>query len=331
MRCATLITPNFSKCRNGKHACAAAVTVLRLLACAAALQASVIGSVAHAAPAGTAVYNTATLSFDMDGAGRIVPSNTVRLVVAERLDVVVTAHRPAALAAGDAEQGVAFEVINAGNGAESFDISGAVGGEGSKVLFLATDEDGNGVYDPKLDRKLIDPRLILAAGARSTVFVIVGGARAGTEVSLTARADTGSGAPGTAFDGKGDEGGDAIVGQTGATASAQVVLDIAAAEPSLTKSQAVSAPDGSAKPATGAIVTYTLDARFPARVDGVEIADRIPAGTTYVPGSLTLDGAALSDIADGDAGRFDSGAITVALGDIAGASAHSIRFQVKIQ
>ena len=80
----------------------------------------------------------------------------------------------------------------------------------------------------------------------------------------------------------------------------------------------------------GATVTYTLLARFPAPAADVAIADSIPAGTTYVPGSLTLDGIVLSDSDDGDPGGFDGRAIAVRLGDVAAPASHRIVFRVTI-
>ena len=62
-------------------------------------------------------------------------------------------------------------------------------------------------------------------------------------------------------------------------------------------------------------------------------ASRIPsAATTYVAGSLRLDGIALSDPTDGDAGAFDpnSRTVSVALGDAAAAAIRTVSFQVRI-
>ena len=79
------------------------------------------------------------------------------------------------------------------------------------------------------------------------------------------------------------------------------------------------------------MVTYTLDAAFPAATAGVRIADPVPQGTRYVPGSLTLDGAALSDAADADAGQADGSTIAVTLGTVPTPITHRVQFQVQIQ
>ncbi|MEI9849934.1 MAG: hypothetical protein WDN24_02545 [Sphingomonas sp.] len=56
-----------------------------------------------------------------------------------------------------------------------------------------------------------------------------------------------------------------------------------------------------------------------------------PPGTDYVPGSIRLDGTALTDAADADAGSFDGAGVRVALGDVAAPATRRIEFQVKIQ
>jgi uncharacterized repeat protein (TIGR01451 family) len=81
----------------------------------------------------------------------------------------------------------------------------------------------------------------------------------------------------------------------------------------------------------GGIITYTLEARFPGGARAAVIADLIPDGTTFVPGSLRLDDAVLTDGTDADAGGFDGRGIAVALGDVATASTHTVQFEAQIQ
>ena len=64
------------------------------------------------------------------------------------------------------------------------------------------------------------------------------------------------------------------------------------------------------------------------------VTDPIPAFTTFVPGSITLNAAAISDAADADAGEYDtSGAATVVvrLGDLTQTDGvQTVVFQVTI-
>ena len=56
----------------------------------------------------------------------------------------------------------------------------------------------------------------------------------------------------------------------------------------------------------------------------------MPVGSTYVLGSLTLDGAALTDAEYGDAGRFTAGGVDVGLGDVAARTSRVVTFKVRI-
>jgi len=61
---------------------------------------------------------------------------------------------------------------------------------------------------------------------------------------------------------------------------------------------------GGTRALPGSTVTYRLTAELTGSgsLSGLRLADTVPAGTTYQPGSLTLCGAALTDAADADAG-----------------------------
>ena len=284
---------------------------------------------AFAAAAGTVVSNIATLHFVIDGHDRTTLSNKVSLIVGERLDVSVTADAPGALIAGTDARAVPFLVTNLGNGEEDFALTATVEGSGGAARKIVADTDDDGLYDPAIDRDLADARLLLASGKSARIFVIVSGAQDSFGATLTATATTGSGTPGALYAGRGDGGGDAVVGPTGATATAQTGLALRTIRPSLIKSQAVAATDGITRAIKGAIVTYRLDARFPRATAAVEIADPIPAGTAYVAGSLTLDGVRLSDAPGDDAGRFGDDAVGVELGDVAPGT-RTIIFQVRI-
>lgn len=97
------------------------------------------------------------------------------------------------------------------------------------------------------------------------------------------------------------------------------------------KSQSVLAPDGGQQPFHCAPVTYTLGATVSSGIaPAAVVSDTIPDRTSYVPGSLSLDDAVLSDGADGDTRGFSGNRVQVALSDLS-APATRIRFQVKIK
>lgn len=268
-------------------------------------------------PAGTLIVNTAQAGGQV-GAGTVsATSNTATLTVAERLDVTL-----AAGPAGDATPSAV--VTNAGNGSEPMVVS-AQDGDGADAA-LAADLDGDGRYDPATDLPLAGGTTpALAPGASIRLFIL---SRA-QKLTLSVRAATGSGAPGTTFAGRGDDGSDAVVGPTGAAAALSLTPASADRAPTLTKSQAVAAGDGVAR--TGGVVTYTLVAAFPSARADARVEDAIPSGAAYVPGSLRLDGAALSDAADADAGAVTDGVAAVSLGDVPAGAAHTIAFKVTLK
>ncbi|MBB4152573.1 hypothetical protein GGQ80_000449 [Sphingomonas jinjuensis] len=285
-------------------------------------------------PAGSRIVNVAAISAQQDGRAIDAQSNRVDLVTAERLDLTL---------ARVANDGGPVDVVltNSGNGKEAFDVRATTSTPGTSVRGIAIDRDGNGRYDPAIDLLLSGPTPALAPGGQWRLLVLLDSDDpVRTTLTVSAAALTASGTPGTIRPGAGDGGGDAVVGPTGAQASVTIETDSpspgaggsgGAGGATLVKSQTVLAPDGSATAVRDAIITYTLVARFAAAATAARLDDPVPAGTIYVPGSLMLDGAALSDTADGDAGNGDGRAVTVALGDVAAGTTRTIRFQARIQ
>jgi len=292
-------------------------------------------------PAGTPIVNTAGLRYDADGTAQSTSSNTVTIIVAERLDVALVRDGQGAIVVTAQPVAIPFTLTNLDNGAESFVLAASVSPGAAVLRTLVIDTDGDGLYDPAKDVTPADGKTPLLAPGQSIKLLAIlvatpDGGTTNAVLTVTARSTTGSGTSGNSYPGAGDGGGDAVVGPTGALATVSVPLDSALAGPVLLKSQSVRAADGSQNAVRDAVITYTLEARFTDAVTGARIADPIPSGTVFVPGSLTLDGAPLSDGADGDAGRFDAGGtqglgITVALGQVAAASAHTVQFKAKIQ
>ena len=293
--------------------------------------------------AGTLIENTATATFDDNGTPRTVDSNTVSVTVDELLDVTAVSQDAGAVPVGDGSAVLTYEVTNTGNGPEAFNLTADpnVTGNDFNVTIdgIALDTNGNGTYDPGVDRVLgageatpsIDPDNAL------TVFVLVtapGGVSDGdtSAVNLLAEADTGTGTPGTVFANQGEGGGDAVVGTTGADADADGPLVVAIATLSLTKAASVADPFGGTETVPGATITYTITANVSGTgsITGLRITDPYPDDTTYEAGTLTLDAAPLTDAADGDAGSADATGIDVLIGEAAAGSSYAITFDVTI-
>ncbi|WP_234029462.1 hypothetical protein [Erythrobacter sp. THAF29] len=301
-------------------------------------------ALAEGVDAGTLIENTATATYD-DGSGpTTITSNTVTLRVDELLDVTVTSLDSGPVGAAPGTAVLTFELTNTGNGPEAFELSTnpAVAGNDfdSQVDAIAVDTNGNGVYDPGVDQILTAPETTaeLAADEAITVFVVVSvpasasdGQR--SDVELIAEAVTGIGAPGTVFAGTGVNGGDAIVGTTGADAAATGSLIVGITTVDLTKSATILDPFGGTSAVPGSVVTFTIVAQVSGSgsIDDLVVTDAIPAGTTYAADTLELDAAALSDAADTDAGSASQAdGISVDLGTVAGGTTHTVTFDVTI-
>jgi uncharacterized repeat protein (TIGR01451 family) len=295
--------------------------------------------------AGTTISNTATATYnDPGGNPRTVDSNTVDFRVDEILDVTVVADPGDVIVApGTNNQVVAFTVTNNGNGSEAFRLTAnpTIGGDqfDPGTVTIVLDTNGDGVYTPGVDTVYVpgtnDP--VLAPDAAIKVFIlssIPGGANDLDRgfVDLTAAAVTGTGAPGTSFNGQGDNGVDAIVGTTGADSTDRGRYLVQTATVAFTKAQSVADPFGGSQTVPGAIVTYTLVATVSGTgtLTNLALGDPIPANTTYQPNTLTLQGAALTDGADADAGEFASNAVAVRLGSVTGGQTRTVTFKVRI-
>ena len=294
--------------------------------------------------AGTLIENTAVASFD-DGSGqRTINSNTVQVRVDELLDTTLTSLDTGPVGARPGQAVLAFELTNPGNGPEAFRLNAnpAVAGNDFDVTVtaIAVDTNNNGVYDAGIDEILPAPQTtaVLTPDSVLRVFVLVevpGSVANATRsnVELTATALTGSGSPGTTFAGQGVDGGDALVGTTGAAATARGELLAGVASVRLVKSVVLRDPFGGTGAVPGATATFTIAAEVSGSgsVAGLVVTDAIPAGTTYVPGSLALDAGALSDAADGDAGAASNAdGVRVDLGTVPAGTTRAVTFAVTI-
>ncbi len=305
------------------------VGVILLLGLAASARSYAVGALA-----GVDIQNTAQVSYTVGTNSATASSNTVTLRVAEILDVVVTLQSASVTVSPSAtNQVLVYRVTNTGNGQENFllTMNSALSGDqfdpvpASPAIYY--DTDGNGVLsapDTPYVAGSNDPQL--APDAFVTMLVVnnipatvVNGDRGLS--SLTAASRTGTGPPGTSFSGQGTGGTDAVVGNTTATATRNgeyLVADITIAA---NKTATVLDPFGGARPIPGARITYqvVVTATGSGTATGSSFVDLIPANTQFVSGSLKLNGTALTDAADADAGNFIANPVAqvrVALGNL---------------
>lgn len=295
--------------------------------------------------AGTDIENTASATYDTPSGPVTIQSNTVTIKVDELLDVTVASTDPGDVTTSPGATGnvLTYRVTNTGNGSEAFTLTPNVANGGDDfdptLTQIVLDTNNNGVYDPGVDTVYVagtnDP--VIAPDQSVRVFVItttpatvVDGNRA--NVSLTAVATTGSGAPGTTFAGAGQGGGNAVVGATGADGVDSGFLAVQAALVALVKSATIADPFGGNRPVPGAIITYSIAANVTGSgsLNNLVISDPIPVGTAYQVGTITFQAAALTDAADTDAGNFNGTRISVTAGNVPAGETRTVTFQVRI-
>ena len=98
----------------------------------------------------------------------------------------------------------------------------------------------------------------------------------------------------------------------------------------VTLTKAVDQPSGT----IGDVLTYTItyNAVGPATATNLVITDPIPAGATYLSGTLTIDGLSVTDATDADNGSFEAGnnRVVFTIGDVSGGATGTVTFQVRI-
>lgn len=296
--------------------------------------------------AGTNIENTATASYDT-GAGTVdIQSNTAVILVDELLDVTATSSDPGDVTTtnGATDAVLTYRITNTGNGPEAFRLTPNVANGGDDfdpaLARVVLDTNGNNSYDPGVDTDYVigTDTPVLQPDQGITVFVLTNipatqanGDRA--HVSILAAAATGTGAPGTTFAGVGEGGGDAVVGTSGADADASGFLRVNAASVTLNKSAAVQDQFGGNNAVPGATITYTIVATVSGAgsLNNLVINDPIPAGSTYVAGSMTLQAASLTDSVDADAGNFNGTRVSVSLGNVPAGDTRTVTFRAIIQ
>lgn len=293
--------------------------------------------------AGTSIDATATATYSNGATSETVTSNTVSIRVDEVLDVTVASLDGGNVTLGSAGAFLSFQVTNTGNGPEAYElaVNAALGGDDfdPAVTQIAYDSNGNDTYDAGVDTVIPTGGATPEIDADDTLRVFVVTQLAGApgdgdtaRVRLTATAATGSGSPGTAFAGQGEGGGAAVVGSSTAEDQAEGTLVASVGAVTLAKSATVLNSFGNADAIPGATVTYSLVASVSGSgsVSGLTITDPIPAGTTYLAGTLKLDGSALTDASGDDAGQAGATGISVSLGNVPAGATRTITFAVTL-
>ena len=307
-------------------------------------------AMAAGTPAGTEITNRATATYTVGAVSGLKKESDIHTIrVDELIDVQVIWQDATDVVAspGAADQALVFKVANTGNGSEAFtlDANSAIAGDDfdPALVDIFFDVNGNSKYDPGTDIEYIpgtnDPTI---AADAYIILLILNNIPLGLDDGnlgdsmLTAASKTGTGPPGTGFAAKGDGGTDAVIGTSGGAGYAKGTYMISNVVVNITKSAQVSDPFGGSRRVPGATITYTIlvTVAGSGTARNVVIEDAVPANTTYKPGSITLNGADITDQTGDDGGDFGGtaeNAVTVSVGDLSMEStAPTITFQVII-
>jgi len=271
---------------------------------------SATGALGQPTPAGTRIDNWAEVTFEAaNGQVFSVLSDTLAIVVGQIAGVDVEPPRSSVV---DPGTDVVFPhtLTNLGNGPDDFSLA-VTSAEGWPVR-VHLDADGDGALggaDP-----LITGPVALVMGETADLLAVVtvpGGAQ------VRGITDTVRVAAASLFDGTAT---DAVID----------IIEVRTVGIVVNLIKSVDRPSAT----IGDILTYTI--RYETSGSGsataFEIVDVIPAATSYLPGTLRLDGAALTDSAGDDAGSFElaGNRVVFAIGDLSGGDTGTVSFQVRV-
>ncbi len=274
-------------------------------------------AMAAGTPVGTAITNQATVDYtDVNGNPLQTLSNIVTTIVSQVAVVTVDPDNVSNASPGDTIY-YAHDVTNGGNGPDTIDLT-AISSNGWTTNLYA-DNDGSGTLTVG-DTLLVD--------TDGDTIVDTGALGADGVLEILAEVTVPAGTPSGTVD---------TMTVTGTSTFDNGVSDIA------TDTTTIDAPDISvvksvlpagAQP-PGQVLTYTVVVtnNGTGDADNIVLTDPIPANTTYVPGSITLNAVGKTDIALDDEGDFNvttAGAVTVSIGTLPPAGVATVRFQVTI-
>jgi len=325
---------------------------------AAMLLAVTLPSSAHSAgtPVGTVIQNVVTVNYAIVGhANAQISSAPASFVVAEVINVALTSQDagPVIVGSPDRNGTLTFVVTNVGNGTESFSLSrnDALRGDNYDPLvasaggiFLESGlQPGFQMSGPNADTLYVpgtnDP--VLSADASRVIYVVSDTPPALTAGSVgrtmltvsSSRPGAAGAAPGTTYSGAGPAGADLVVGNSRARATQISSYIVGGVVVSMDKTViAVVDSTGRSTVRTGALLTYQIKVNVAGSgtAQNLTLNDPIPANTTYVANSLSVDGVPRTDAVDGDNADFSGGAVRVNFGNTIAPISHIVQFRVTV-
>jgi uncharacterized repeat protein (TIGR01451 family) len=286
-------------------------------------------------------------------------SNTVKLRVDEVIQPVLSWQdaTPIAVNTPASNAVLTFLLTNRGNGAETFGLkrtngpsplpmgnytpaNGSLGSiyleSGAAVGFQASGPNADQPYVPGFSDPTLDPNASIVVYVISDTPTV--GFNLHGDVMLSAAALTSGAAgalPGTALTSLGQGGSFAVVGSSRAQSAATGGYITGGLALTMDKTVLkVVDPRGTSVVMPGAELTYQIVAKLTGlgTASGLVITDPLPAMTTYVPKSLSVNGLVQTDADDVDSATFmfATQTVSISLGDVAAPASFVILFRATV-
>ncbi len=308
--------------------------------------------------AGTTIISTVTVNYQMDGVSQLALTGSTSFAVDRVINMTVTKNADATILQGSTNHVLLFLVSNTSNTSVRYDLQAVSrvtntwtmnnvriyrdtnnnsAWDAGDAQYAAAATFGDVPVDGALRVMIVADTpagvtvgqtalydLVATAVDAGTVNASVQGAGPNTPGVDTVFLDSAGSATGDgARDGKHSAGGTYTVGIAASSAL------------TMTKTVAIVDQWGGNQPIPGATLRYTITATASGTANNVVVIDPLSANTAFIPNTLKLNNAALTDAVDadaGDVGGTTADTVTVKLGNMTGASLiQTITFDVKIK
>jgi uncharacterized repeat protein (TIGR01451 family) len=324
----------------------AALSIILGVAAAAAIAAPANAATDKETPAGTLagrwIPSAANVQFSIQGERDERDTNNTFIQVAELVAFDLNVAEEGKVGAiSEQEYEYEFEITNVGNGQECFATTPVDSNQGALDItptLLESDADDDRRHDgaSEPDVAFGACAVWLAPGQTERLF-IKGRMPKGIEAdrayfSIVVAPGPGLANIGTVFENQGDEEADALSATHPNEGYATFYAQGSTLRVGLRKSAVVHGDASRTDALPGEMVAYSL--HFSGEGEGMVtdavVTDPLPANLSYVPGSLQLDGAALTDATGDDAGSFADGNVAVRIGDRIAPFDNLITFQAVV-
>nr|WP_067295360.1 DUF11 domain-containing protein [Marinobacterium profundum] len=309
---------------------------------------------------GIPVNNTATIDYQVGGVQQTTETtNTATFVVDNKIDLTVVAAGDNAVAPGAVDQVLSYTLTNTGNTTQGYEIEAFPLGTNTVTMenvriYLDVNKDGlldagDTLYtlgtnvadipaDGDIKLLIVADTPIGASDADIAQFDLQATTLDAGTTTVTVN-DTGTADDPTLVQTVFADGAGTIDATTDGKFSAAASYIVASAELVVAKTvEVISDPiNGTTNPKAipGAVVRYsiTVENTTATEATDVTVVDAIPANTTYVPGSITVDAVVKTDVNDADGadhGATNANSVTAVVATLPATTTTTVTFDVTV-